>query len=305
MQTVWQHSKASGPALLVMLAIADNANDAGVAWPAVNTIAKKARCSPRTVQRIFSDLIGMEELRIEKNTGRAGCNRYHITLTEPRQPVTPASLSPRPDVTPDNLTGCQVVRGDIAMSPGGVTQLCQGGGDTAMSPEPSLNRQLEPSVAGPGDSLTGCQDDVGAETVLDTKSLDYGKAEALLDYLIAQAGIEYPKSRLALDAAAIALQGVSQDLDGAKRTVRRQVQLFLSDVKKTAWLRPVTLFHRERFANAYAERDLPAAGSGLVKNAGAQRLAELRGQLALEKSPQGKKELRDEIERLQQGGAAA
>jgi hypothetical protein len=40
---VWKHSKARFGDRLVLLAIADFANDAGEAWPSVETLAKKSR----------------------------------------------------------------------------------------------------------------------------------------------------------------------------------------------------------------------------------------------------------------------
>lgn len=294
MQTVWEHSKAQGAGLLVLLAIADHFNDVeGFARPGVNLIAKKARCSARTVQRIFAELIRLGELRVEKNAARSGCNRYFVTIPTPRQNVTPGA----------KLTGWQDDGGDTAMSPGGVTQLCHQGGDTAMSPEPSGNRQIEPSEAGQGDKLTGCQDDGGAMagfTVVDARSLDYVKADQLLDYLNAQAGVAYPKSRSNLDAAAGALQEIGQDLEGAKQTVRRQVQLLVADPTKRHWLRPVTLFDRTRFPNAYAERALPAVGSVLKNGAASKRLEEVKALLGRGGlSPEDRAALREEKQRLE------
>jgi len=38
---VWENSPLEGTSLLIHLALADGANDAGVTWPSVQTIATK------------------------------------------------------------------------------------------------------------------------------------------------------------------------------------------------------------------------------------------------------------------------
>ena len=42
---VWENSKAMGTLLLLQLAIADNANDSGLAWPGIDYLARKSRMS--------------------------------------------------------------------------------------------------------------------------------------------------------------------------------------------------------------------------------------------------------------------
>jgi hypothetical protein len=69
MTQVWEYSMASGNDLMVLLAIADNANDAGIAFPSVPTLADKARISESTVKRSVKFLVGLGELRIEIRGG--------------------------------------------------------------------------------------------------------------------------------------------------------------------------------------------------------------------------------------------
>ena len=54
---VWKLSKLQGGALLVLLAIADFANDEGMAYPSISTLAQKARLSKRHSQRILRGLV--------------------------------------------------------------------------------------------------------------------------------------------------------------------------------------------------------------------------------------------------------
>ena len=110
MSSVWKHSTASGGSLLVLLAIADFADDNGVAWPAVDTLAIKARLTRRQVLRIIRSLEARGELEVRRGGGRGRVNHYRVkrgnivTLTElngdihDQETVTP--MSPEPSVEP-------------------------------------------------------------------------------------------------------------------------------------------------------------------------------------------------------------
>jgi hypothetical protein len=66
---VWENSPFKQAQLLIHLKLADFANDNGVCWPSVETIAKAARCTPRHVQDTLST---MEEMKLLKKTYRRG-----------------------------------------------------------------------------------------------------------------------------------------------------------------------------------------------------------------------------------------
>jgi len=123
MSHVWENGPDDRGELLVMLALADFADDRGRCWPSIATIARRARMTPRSAQRILRKLEADGSVEISTGSARSGCNQYKInTDTEtPRHSVTPdARVTPTPDtrVTPPL---------------------------TPVSPEPSLNHQLEPS----------------------------------------------------------------------------------------------------------------------------------------------------------------
>ena len=148
MNTVWQSSRASGNALLVLLAIADNANDAGTAWPSVDTIARKARCSERRAQRHLRRLEALGELQVEKQAGPRGCNLYRVTVCRPDVSATPGDgLTGDSLGGGDGLTGGQMVQGGVAKT--------ATGGVTPPSPEPSLNHQEPSSYKKKGGSAVG------------------------------------------------------------------------------------------------------------------------------------------------------
>lgn len=54
--------------LLVMVALADNANDQGVCWPRLTLVARKSRVAPRTAMRILERLEKDGWLTIERRS---------------------------------------------------------------------------------------------------------------------------------------------------------------------------------------------------------------------------------------------
>jgi hypothetical protein len=84
---VWDHSRATGNTLLVLLAIADHASkDGRDAWPGQQRIAAKWRLSVRTVRRCIEELVELEELVLFKYggpimDGAAGRRTHRYALT--------------------------------------------------------------------------------------------------------------------------------------------------------------------------------------------------------------------------------
>lgn len=108
MARVWGHSRHGGTELLLMLAIADFADDEGNAYPAVGTLAEKCRMSSRNANHLLANLRESGELEIRLNEGPRGTNRYRIVLpglegmkrttrAKPPQPLKPTS-PPAPEV---------------------------------------------------------------------------------------------------------------------------------------------------------------------------------------------------------------
>jgi len=94
MSWVWEQSKAEPTDRLVLLAIADCANDAGAeAYPSMATLVKKTGLHERSVQRSVKHLVDIGELSIQPHAGPRGCNRYRIRMT-------PGSVPPPNDNTP-------------------------------------------------------------------------------------------------------------------------------------------------------------------------------------------------------------
>lgn len=83
MSQVWEHSRQQGSALLVLLAIADFADDDGWAYPSIERLAEKARMSTRNVRYVLRDLEASGELMIEAGGGRHQTNRYRVLVAPP------------------------------------------------------------------------------------------------------------------------------------------------------------------------------------------------------------------------------
>lgn len=124
----WAFEQAIPPTLkVVLLALADHADENHVCWPSIPKLAAKTSMSDRTVQRSLYEL--QEQGYIEKNT----------------------RMSERGDHTSNHYLLKVRVGGGVKLSPGGgdtvVTRVvsdCHHGGDTVVTT--IMNPQLEPSI---------------------------------------------------------------------------------------------------------------------------------------------------------------
>lgn len=95
MTAVWASAPFTHTTLLVLLALADSANDAGVCWPSVPGLAERARTSTRHVRRALADIEQAGWVKREMRPGRK--TLYRIT---PDTQVTPDEMSPRTQGSP-------------------------------------------------------------------------------------------------------------------------------------------------------------------------------------------------------------
>jgi len=115
---VWDHSKAQGAGLLVLLAIADAANKEGAeSMQSVPTIARMARTTERHVARCIVKLVEMGELERTGKSSRYGTTVYRL----PKMGAEPqyggeqwrSWLDPAGEPPLTSGQGGQDVRGDI------------------------------------------------------------------------------------------------------------------------------------------------------------------------------------------------
>ena len=132
MSLVWDHSTQKGSSLILLLAIADYANEDNRAWPSIGTLAAKIRMSERNTQILMRKIMDAGELEMQQNAGPNGTNVYRITLGKGGENFTP-------------LGGENFAPGGAKPSTEGVKNSAQGGA-IAIAPEPSLDPSVEPSV---------------------------------------------------------------------------------------------------------------------------------------------------------------
>lgn len=136
MTAVWKHSDAKGTDLLLLLALADNADDEGFCFPSYPYLAAKTRMSDRTVRRRITELCDTDELTLVAS-GRGGrSNEYMVNIR---------ALREKPDHTPKR--GGQNDRGatgQIAQAPGQ---------QVAASTVISNHQEKEPVADATGDQL--------------------------------------------------------------------------------------------------------------------------------------------------------
>lgn len=98
MNDVWHFSTCGGSELLMLLAIADNADETSrMAWPSVPYLAAKCRVSRSTTLRLLAKLEAREEIEIRRRTGKP--NTYQVRTYEGVDSVT---LTPVPQLRHHN-----------------------------------------------------------------------------------------------------------------------------------------------------------------------------------------------------------
>lgn len=79
METIWTQSTQEDAYRLLLLAIANNANDdTRVGWPGIAYLAVRIRKSERQTQRLIHDLAETGDLAVEWGVGRGNPNIYHV-----------------------------------------------------------------------------------------------------------------------------------------------------------------------------------------------------------------------------------
>ena len=76
---IWRDPPCKGGDLLCLLAIADNADENGFAWPSMETIARKAAMSARGARKCIGNLADAGLISVEIGGGRYNSNSYQIT----------------------------------------------------------------------------------------------------------------------------------------------------------------------------------------------------------------------------------
>lgn len=106
MADVWADAPVEGGELLVLLALADWADDDGVCWPGTAAIAKKSRLSVRHVKRVIDALVERELVELLELGAGSRTSRYRVTararggdtVAPPAYPPVVSSIPPGGDI---------------------------------------------------------------------------------------------------------------------------------------------------------------------------------------------------------------
>jgi hypothetical protein len=136
-RNVLDSAEPKGPCRLVKVALAERANDAGMCWPAMTTIARDAAISVRQAKRLIRQLEEAGHLKIEYGNGLKHPNKYRLLF--PSNGVTDDTVSNGQTVTdPAETVSSRALNGVTDDTENGVTD------DTQTVREPKKNRQREP-----------------------------------------------------------------------------------------------------------------------------------------------------------------
>jgi len=102
LSAVWEKSRHSGNDLLMLLALADFADDDGRSYPSVATLARKCRMTSRNVNLILAELRKSGELQVHQNQGPKGTNLYRLSLKNSSPLKDPSPLK-NPSATPEGF----------------------------------------------------------------------------------------------------------------------------------------------------------------------------------------------------------
>lgn len=230
MSTVWDLQTESHTQKLVLLALADNANDEGGCWPAIGTIAQKCNLCVRAVRYQIDRLEEMQIISLEHRftkEGRQTSNFYRLHL------------------------GLHEVQGGGLHEVHGSTASDAQTGVLGVHPNHNRNHQSNHQ-----------KEPVTRISEGDTQKSYHKHSRTVLFYLNEKTGHHYRETDPNLKFISARLSEPEVDLDGIKVMIDRQVQEW-KETEMEKYLRPETLFNRTKFDSYYASRLIPASKTHL------------------------------------------
>lgn len=154
MNEVWKHAPVDQGTLLVLLALADSADERSrMCYPGINeTLAPKTRLSPRQVKRCLSDLAANGIISVRRNASPLKTNLYQIAPAHAWRSDIMSPPSEKPEVPLCHLRGDAHVTSEV----------------TPMSPKPSVTSVTE-------DSNESSSDLFSANSIPEKQKLPTGK----------------------------------------------------------------------------------------------------------------------------------
>lgn len=155
LNTVWPAQCETPTAKLVLTRLADMANDKGICWPSVESLARDCGSDPRTIQRMTHSLVKSGHVTIHSTKGgrKDQTNRYEL---HPRRNATPGKVQPpairhpTPGNTPPVGVAIHPFRGGVMPpKPSGTSTKPSGNQDTHASQngKKSIREMLDDEIA--------------------------------------------------------------------------------------------------------------------------------------------------------------
>lgn len=177
---------------LILMALADEADDEGFCWPSIRRIARKACVSERTVRRALAEYGDGELLQVStrvRQDGGQSSNSYKLSLNSVDS-QNQASSTPTDNLSPPSVAGGRGRLSRVTAHP--LPEQCQGAPATAMAghyplqdpPEKTTTTASWPALATPR-SLSAL-DSRHAIDLVAAHITDSGVAQQVLDELDAK-----------------------------------------------------------------------------------------------------------------------
>jgi len=133
MTEAWKLQGLSSTQKLVLLSLADNANDQGECYPSMAQVSRRTCLSERAVRDAIRALEGLGYVRSVSRLGTS--TMYHLSTT-PAPAAAPAGNAPRQEMPPRGAPNAAPPRQHVPPTP------------AAAAPKPSFNRQLNRQLTG-------------------------------------------------------------------------------------------------------------------------------------------------------------
>jgi Helix-turn-helix domain len=205
MAAVWQNGPRDRSQLLLMLALADCANDQGVCWPGTATLADKTRMDVRTVLRGLKALEQAQWLKIVRRSHERRGNTYELNLGRFND-ATSCDM-----VSHDNLSHDKT-------TPSHVTKRAMSHDISCNPPHPPIGRTVKNHQEPSDDHVVDCSPEMVAQAVKEELGLGGRQvAMCLVDICKAKlnAGADPTKLRNDLINAWTAYKAASENLEWA------------------------------------------------------------------------------------------
>lgn len=196
MTEAWKLQGLTSTQKLVLLSLADNANDQGECYPSIAQVSTRTCLSERAVRNAIRDL---EDMGYVRSVSRLGTSTmYHLSTSPvsdapPARRAAPAANAPRHQMPPTPAPDAPPPRHDVPPTP------------ARGAPKPSFNRQLNRQLT--QNKGTGVRPKVSREELLELQLPDWLPAQSWEDWVDHRIEV---KSPLTLKAAGMALRHLSR-----------------------------------------------------------------------------------------------